>query len=123
MSEAATIEGPKLDINLPRLAQSEIESLVVILSEKENTFPQYCRWILDQLVVEIERRETPGSEPAMIEPPMFGPLEMADMLIGSYCFVRFPMTDNQHKFLDDVDRHLVANASSLLEQIGERLNG
>ncbi|MDV6033984.1 MAG: hypothetical protein F9B45_28610 [Phycisphaera sp. RhM] len=123
MSEAATIEGPKLDIHLPRLSQSEIQSLVVILSDKEETFPQYCRWVLDLLVVEIERRETPGSEPQMIEPPWFGPREMADMLLASYCFVRYPMTESQHRFLDDVDRHMVANASSLLGHIGEQFNG
>jgi hypothetical protein len=105
----------KLNITLPALSIPEIASLIEVCKAKNERFPVFCRWIAGMLVDELRRREQKDGEPEMVTVPTFTGREFADVILGSYVFSRYPFTDKQHRFLDDIGEHITGAAAGVIE--------
>ena len=105
----------KLNITLPSLSDTDLRVLLNASAMKQDKFPIWCAWLGTMLVTEIERRNSQGAEPSMPEVPSFTGRDFSDVLLGSFVFSRYPFTDSQHKFLDDIAEHITAAAAGVIE--------
>lgn len=114
-----TTEAPTfLELNIKPLVgmtDAELHALVEVCLAKQDSFPMWCAWLYQILTDEQQRRQTPGSEPAMIRVPAFTGNDFADVLMGAYCFSRYPMPDGIANFVDDVTEHIMAAAAGAFQ--------
>lgn len=105
-----------LSIILPKCSNGEMLGLIRVASAKQERFPYFCAWLLNgPLAGEMQRRETPGREPEMVELPTLTGNSAADFLIGASVFCRLPFSDAQCAFLDDVAMKVSASIAGYLE--------
>lgn len=111
----ATPTALKLDIIMPSLEDAELVALRDLCEAKIEVFPTFCAWILDLVVEEIDRRGDPSCEPRMHEiPEKWTSDQFAEVLLASYTFARWPLPPGIAKLIDNIDRHIVAEASAII---------
>ncbi|MCO8125072.1 hypothetical protein NHH03_25270 [Stieleria sp. TO1_6] len=113
-----TLTPPRLDIKLPKLSEGDLIALTKLMQRKADAHPLFTSWVIKLLASEYNRRQTPGAEPEMIEPPVWTLDQLGSVLMASFVFSRVPMTDAAHEFIDNLALNITADAVSALQHFG-----